>query len=686
VLLLVAQGPFFSRDDRWPMRQWMFDLYQRTTPRQTEAVKRVRIIDIDDASLERIGQWPWSRSRLTRLIDVAVAKGAAVVALDILLPEPDRQSPGEFAESYPDLAPELKAQIKALKPSDEIFAEVAGGYGVVVARAGMVEASAGARQTLTWPGVEFEGRNATWALPRLWPGVLPNVPAIEAQVQYAGIVNRYEASDGVVRRVPVVAWVAGNIATSLAMEAIRATNWAESLTLVGDENGVVGAKVAGEFYGTDPDGSILPYFAEDDGANRIARRVSASDLLQDPERFSDSEFKNQMVLIGVTALGLVDAPPTALAGRIDGVELQAQLIENLLSGARLTRPAHMHLVEAVTLAVGVILVVVLLPLLRPLASFAAVLALVAGAVAVGFQQFASARLLFDPTYPAAGALAVYVAMLSSMLAEGLRHRRALNAALERERLDNARLSGELDAAREIQMGILPDTRNIEGLPTNINVFAMLEPAREVGGDLYDVFMLDEHRLFFVVGDVSGKGVPASLFMAISKALCRSVALRVDGSAADKLAVTNDEISRENPALLFVTAVAGVVDARTGILDFCIAGHDAPLLLRAGEAPFELQSAGGPPLCAMDEFPYPTESYQLLPGDTLVLSTDGITEAMNVGGDLYGRPRMMELLGREAPTTLPEELVQVLYEDVARYRGEALPSDDLTVMAIRYSAP
>ncbi len=137
------------------------------------------------------------------------------------------------------------------------------------------------------------------------------------------------------------------------------------------------------------------------------------------------------------------------------------------------------------------------------------------------------------------------------------------------------------------MGIVPDPGSIAGLPGNITFDALMEPAEEVGGDLYDAFMLDAHHFFFLIGDVTGKGVPASLFMALSKTLCKYAALREHVPLAALMTIVNAAISRDNPADLFVTALAGIIDVRSGAMELCSAGHQAPILLRAGE----------PPMCA-----------------------------------------------------------------------------------------
>src|SRR4029077_9057392 len=133
--------------------------------------------------------------------------------------------------------------------------------------------------------------------------------------------------------------------------------------------------------------------------------------------------------------------------------------------------------------------------------------------------------------------------------------------------------------------------------------ARMIPAKDVGGDLYDCFKLDDDRVFFIVGDVCGKGVPASLFMAISKTLCKSLALRNGMHLDDLMRQANLEIARDNPEQLFVTAFSGILDLRNGELWYCNAGHESPLVIAPGDHPVELEGKGGPPLCIVENFDY-----------------------------------------------------------------------------------
>jgi serine phosphatase RsbU (regulator of sigma subunit) len=260
----------------------------------------------------------------------------------------------------------------------------------------------------------------------------------------------------------------------------------------------------------------------------------------------------------------------------------------------------------------------------------------------------------------------------------------LRRQVEQQREAAARLAGELEAARRIQMGTLPRPSVAFPGETRFDLYARLDPAREVGGDLYDFFLLDGDHLFFMIGDVSGKGLPGSLFMAISKALYKSTALRRHGQVAAMMREADAEISRDNAEGLFVTVLAGILDARTGALEYCSAGHEPPVLLpRGGRALQRLQEGGGPPLCAVDDFPYTPAVRQLEAGDTLVLITDGVTEAADPAGALYGRARLEAVLSGLGAASSTTEVGEAIGRDVAAFTGGAEPSDDMAVLVLRW---
>jgi serine phosphatase RsbU (regulator of sigma subunit) len=196
-------------------------------------------------------------------------------------------------------------------------------------------------------------------------------------------------------------------------------------------------------------------------------------------------------------------------------------------------------------------------------------------------------------------------------------------------------------------------------------------------------MVDSRRLFFIVADVSGKGLPASLFMALSKTLLKSAARRVD-DVGGLMVRANAEVSSENPESLFITAFAGLLDARTGMLEFCNAGHEPPFARAPGGSLERLVHAGGPPLCVMENYAYPVEYRALAAGEWICVVTDGVTEAMNTAGELYGAARLQSVLDALPATVGPSELLAAVRADVGRFVGTAEASDDLTLLCVRWS--
>lgn len=235
------------------------------------------------------------------------------------------------------------------------------------------------------------------------------------------------------------------------------------------------------------------------------------------------------------------------------------------------------------------------------------------------------------------------------------------------------------------MGLLPDLAAVTRALPSVQLAALLEPARTVGGDFFDCLQLDRHRVFFVLGDVSGKGMAAAVFMALCKATIKAAVAR-GGDLGGALSRAAAEISRENPEQLFVTAFAGILDLRTGMLECCNAGHEPPYLLTAEGALERLPNAGGPPLCTLEEFEYATAYRELNPNDCLCVLSDGITEAMNERHALYGS-HQLELALKFLPRgATPSEVVGKVREDVRRFVGNAIASDDITLLALRWSGP
>jgi len=232
---------------------------------------------------------------------------------------------------------------------------------------------------------------------------------------------------------------------------------------------------------------------------------------------------------------------------------------------------------------------------------------------------------------------------------------------------------------------LPSAADVLRDEKRFSLYAKRDQARHVGGDLYDFYQLDDDRMLFLVGDVSGKGLPASYFMAVMKAIFKSTALRTRSSLADVMREVNREVSRDNPASLFVTVFAAILDARTGQLEYCSAGGENPFLIseRGAQPVVELDSHSGPPLAVLDDFAYEAARLEMRHGDILCVFTDGVCEAMDQGGKLYGRDSLKALLSSVGQCKNAEEVGEAVLRDVRTFTAGTMPSDDLTLFVLRW---
>lgn len=247
-----------------------------------------------------------------------------------------------------------------------------------------------------------------------------------------------------------------------------------------------------------------------------------------------------------------------------------------------------------------------------------------------------------------------------------------------------RIESELRIAHDIQMGILPKVFPAFPERTEVDVYATIVPAKEVGGDLYDFFFIDDSQLCFLVGDVSGKGVPAAFFMAVTKTLLKAVTERGAEPGAI-LAKVNDDLAADNPSCMFVTLFLAILDLETGTLRYANAGHNPPVLLGFKGDLQWIDTLEEPMAGAMPDMTYTTRAMQLEPGDTLFMYTDGVTEAMNTNGALYEETRLLDTLAAHAGDDITS-LIRGVEASVAAFAGEAEQSDDITMLAVRYVGP
>ena len=241
------------------------------------------------------------------------------------------------------------------------------------------------------------------------------------------------------------------------------------------------------------------------------------------------------------------------------------------------------------------------------------------------------------------------------------------------------LQNELDVASKMQQSILPT--QFPGGP-GYQVFGSMEPARNVGGDFFDVMPLENGRIGLAIADVSDKGVPAALFMMSSRTLLKGAAIGV-GEPGEVLRETNDLLHEDNEASMFVTLLYAVYDPATGELTYANGGHNPPIVVHADGTSTLFPLTGGIALGMVPDVEYRQDMLTLSPGDTAIFYTDGVTEAMNSDGEEFGLDRLRDLFAGSSPKS-PEEAIQAIFEAVHTFAGDAEQSDDVTCLTLRHS--
>ena len=402
------------------LRVRTFDLYQVLRPR-VATQRPVVIVDIDEKSLKAIGQWPWPRTRIADLIARLTQMGALAIGFDVLFPEPDRMSPAIAADSFRNLDDATREKLRALPSNDEVFADALRHSHVVLGESGLPFVAPQPPGTPPAIGIATLGAD-----PRPFmfdfPGLLRNVPVLEQAASGRGLFTIHTERDGIVRRVPMVMLAQGDIMPSLTLEMLRVVSGASTLLIRTDKAGVQTVAVPGFVIPTDRNGQLWIHFAPHDPA----RYVSAADVLDG--KVPADRVRQRLVLIGTSAVGLLDSKTTPLDPVMPGVEVHAQVLESVLTKSVLSAPNYGVGAELLAAVVVGLVIVWLAPILSPawLLLFGA--AIVALSIGSSWYFYVHDQLLIDFTYPLLSSLLVYLTlMFANYMSEQAQRRRIRSA-------------------------------------------------------------------------------------------------------------------------------------------------------------------------------------------------------------------------------------------------------------------
>ncbi len=404
-------------------RNLAFDGFQRLEPREYSPAP-VAIIDIDDPSITELGQWPWPRSDLARLVDNAMAAGAVAIAFDVLFSEPDRLSPDRIASDNDRLNEGTREALRALPSNDAIFADAVSRGRIVLGQTSIRTAGASDQRGTEPP------KDAPHALlgpdprPMLmrFPELVENLPALEAAASGRGVFSVRPDPDGVFRRVPLVMLAEDTLRLGLTPELLRVATGGDSFAIRSNAAGVDGIVVARQMIKTDRTGAVRPYLTP----SLRTRYVSAADVIEN--RVPAGRLAGHLILVGTSAIGLEDYRATPLGVAMAGVEVHAQILENILTGTLLERPNYAIGVELVAVVLLGLLAILLVPVMAARRVVVSTILLLAAYVLFTWLLFDRGRMLVDPTFPVLSTLLIAGVLTTANYLREERQRREIRGA------------------------------------------------------------------------------------------------------------------------------------------------------------------------------------------------------------------------------------------------------------------
>jgi adenylate cyclase len=402
------------------LRVRTFDTFQVIEPR-VKTARPVVIIDIDEKSLAKLGQWPWPRTRIADLVDRLTALGAVVIAFDIVFAEPDRLNPGAAADTLRNLDEETRSKLRALPSNDQILGDAIKRSRVVLGESGLPYVLTEFDKSLPVTGLAMRGEEPQPFLLD-FPGLLRNVPELEEAAAGRGLFTIKTERDGIVRRVPMLMLAQGATMPSLSFEVLRVASGSGTILTKAEKAGVQSVGVRGLEVPTDRNGQIWVHFARRDPSIY----VSAVDLLEG--RVGPEKIGQRLVLIGTSAVGLLDVKTTPIDPVMPGVEIHAQVLESALTGAVLSQPNYGIVVEFLAALILGILVIAFAPMFGP-TTLVAVGALFATLlIGTSWYFYTQHRLLIDFTYPLASTTAIYLTLIFTSFVREQKQRRQIRSA------------------------------------------------------------------------------------------------------------------------------------------------------------------------------------------------------------------------------------------------------------------
>ena len=625
-----------------------FDLYQKIIPLKKES-SEVVIVDINEKSLEKFGQFPWSRSIFAKIIENINTAKPKAIGFDIFFSEKDKQSPEEIIKSY-NLIPTDVIEIQKIRGHDEIFREQLEKSNSVIAVLGSNISSRGSYD-----------RSAKAKFTFSYPYSIGSLEKLEKSAKGLGAISFLDQMDGIVRSLPLILRLNNKLYPTMGLEMIRVGSKQKNIFIELDEVGIKKLSVRPLKISSDPNSVFWIRYKQ----SQKDQYISASSVYD--EKFEEDFFKDKYVLIGASAQGLFDRVKTPLGVTMPGVEVHANVIENILDNSYLVRNPKVYIVELLFSIIIAFITFYFSQTIKPKYSLVIYFSTTISVILIGFTFFLLRSELIDISYP--------IFMVTAIFLAGLYFRFLKENELAISNLQKqAVLKKERELTGEVQKRLFPEIKKFEKF-----VYAKNVPARDVSGDYYDIIEINENEFYFTLADVSGKGVRSGMLMAKASSVFRTLA-NLSLPLEKIVYIVNNEIVEAKFKGMFITAVFGKMNVLNGEIEIINAGHESIMLFDESKN-FEFIKSDLPPIGIIK---YPTEKMVKkrnlnIRDKTFVVYTDGVTEGYLKNGKelgVEGVKKIISNINEINPKNIINNIVDKLNFDQVKLR------DDITCLCIK----
>ena len=635
-----------------------FDLYQKVFTLRKDT-SEVIIIDIDESSLNKFGQFPWNRSIFAKIIENVNEANPKAIGFDVFFAEKDKQSPEEIIKIYNILSEDVINYLSKIEGHDENFRKQLDSSKSVLAVLGSNAHS----------GVSYERKSKARFLSKggdpqnftyNYPYSIGSLEKLEKSVKGLGSISFLDQTDGIIRSLPLIVRFNKKIYPTMGLEMVRVGLKQKNLYIEIDEVGIKRISVRPHKILTDPNGIFWIRYKK----SKKTQYISASSVFAG--KFDQSRFKDKYVLIGASAQGLFDLVKIPLGVTIPGVEVHANVIENILDQSYLIRNPNIYVFELIFSIFVACITFFFSQKIKPKYSLSIFFGNLTLIIFIGFGFFLLRSELIDISYPI---FILTITFLTGLYFRFIKENQIALQNLQKE----AQLLKERELAAGVQKSLFPDISKFENF-----IYARNIPARDVSGDYFDVVKVNDDEYFFTLADVSGKGVKAGMYMAKASSIFRTLS-NLSFPLEKVVYGVNNEIVEAKFKGMFVTAVFGKFNIKTGDLTFVNAGHESIMVFDRSKN-FEFIKSELPPIGIIKYF---TESMVKsktinLKEKTIVIYTDGVTEGYLKNGQELGAEGVEKIVSGLDSIT-PKNIVDSIAAEL-NWGAEKL-RDDITCLAL-----